>query len=142
MGRDIANGNPLHQGLHWLGDRLPLAGALNVTAPALAATDPETSALLQGAAGQVATIALLNRPSLQLELTTEQHKTEAQKTPPLGLITELRRETTALLHQALGEARLRELRAQGQTVDIDDLVSTALHAVSRTRVTTPSLPPD
>jgi hypothetical protein len=130
------------RGLHWLGDRLPLAGVLNVTARALVATDPETSALLQGGAGQVATVAVLNRPSLQLERTTEQQKTEAQTTPPPGLITELRRETTAVLHQALGEARLRELRAQGRTIDIDDLVSTALQAVSRSRATSPAMSRD
>jgi len=40
------------------------------------------------------------------------------------------RETTELLRQSLGEARLAELRAEGEALDEDQAVAYALHAIA------------
>jgi hypothetical protein len=49
-----------------------------------------------------------------------------------GLIADLRRETTALLRDTLGEQRLRELRAQGDAMNTDEAVAYALDVITRT----------
>ena len=48
-----------------------------------------------------------------------------------SLVTELRRQTTAILQGSLGEERLRQLRAEGQAMDDDHAVAYALDAMSR-----------
>jgi hypothetical protein len=47
------------------------------------------------------------------------------------LLTKLRRQTTAALRNALGETRLRQLRAEGEAMDYDHAVAYALEAISR-----------
>jgi hypothetical protein len=44
----------------------------------------------------------------------------------------VRRETTALLAQGLGEERLHELRARGEALDNDHAVAFALDAIRTT----------
>ena len=107
--------------LHWNGDRPQLAGLLNVIAWA-AEADPEAAARLQGAARG------LSQRDGPLR--------GAQQAPPAagtatargtaGVIGDLRRETTARLTDRLGDARLRELRAEGEAMDIDQAVRFAL----------------
>jgi hypothetical protein len=48
-----------------------------------------------------------------------------------SFVTELRRQTTAALRDALGEARLHRLRTEGEAVDEDHAVAYALEAISR-----------
>jgi hypothetical protein len=45
-------------------------------------------------------------------------------------VTAQRRETIELLRQSLGEARLAELRAEGEALDEEQAVAHALHAIA------------
>jgi hypothetical protein len=47
------------------------------------------------------------------------------------VITELRRQTSALLRAVLDEERLHQLRAQGDAMDSDGAVTCALDAIAR-----------
>jgi hypothetical protein len=49
------------------------------------------------------------------------------------LITGLRRQTGPLLHDALDEGRLSQLRAEGQAMDSDEAGAHALEAIRRAR---------
>jgi predicted ATPase len=49
----------------------------------------------------------------------------------------LRRQTSALLHDALDEGRLRQLRAEGEAMDSDQAAAYALEAIRRARQPTP-----
>ena len=49
------------------------------------------------------------------------------------MITDLRRQTSELLHDALDEARLQQLRAEGEAMDSDQAAAYALEAIRRTR---------
>jgi hypothetical protein len=114
--------------VHWTGDLPQLAGLLNVIAWA-AEAEPEAGARLQGAARR---IALRDRP---------QHPTRADppgvnRGTPSGaasLIVDIRREATARIVDRLGDARLRELRAEGETMDTDQAVTFALALIERSR---------
>ena len=46
-------------------------------------------------------------------------------------MTELRRQTTAALRNALGETHLHRLRAEGEAMDDDHAVAYALESISR-----------
>jgi predicted ATPase len=112
---------------NWLGQRPPQAGMFNMVSRALAPLDAETAALLQGAARR-----------LLLPLSTA-----AGSNPPLepapftatsgggGLVAELRRQTTSILRETLGEAHLRELRSLGEATDDDHIVALTLDAIAR-----------
>ena len=50
-----------------------------------------------------------------------------------GITTDLYRQTTAILRDALGEVRLRELRSEGAALDDDQVVALALDAATRSR---------
>jgi hypothetical protein len=50
-----------------------------------------------------------------------------------GLITDLRRQTTGLLTETLGERHLRELRAEGEAMDTDHAVAYILAAIEQAR---------
>ena len=98
---------------------------LDVVARALTPSNIEVAAILQGAA----------RP------LDDVPETDATESTPVGLMTRtevhraaaLRRETTEILIEALGQPRLRELRAQGQALDDDQVVAFALDAIARAR---------
>jgi hypothetical protein len=49
------------------------------------------------------------------------------------MITDLRRQTSALLHNALDEERLRRLRADAEAMDSDEAAAYALEAIRRAR---------
>jgi hypothetical protein len=49
------------------------------------------------------------------------------------MITDLRRQTSALLHEALDQERLRQLRADGEAMDSDQAATYALEAIRQAR---------
>jgi hypothetical protein len=120
--------------LHWNNDRPQLGGIFNVVARALAPTDAAAAAVLQGAAHRLATTAnsspnpgehlpgtpgtIADRPTLR----TSNHS---------GFLTELRRATTRLLRDTLGEVRLHDLRAEGEAMDDEHAVAYARDAIGR-----------
>jgi predicted ATPase/class 3 adenylate cyclase len=120
--------------LHWLGDRPQLAGILNILARVLAPHDPESAAILQGAARRIATAEVAEpvTPSPAPIASGASTETPAAHTSRnAGFVTELRRETTGLLATALGDERVRALRAQGETMDTDEVAAYALNAAAR-----------
>jgi hypothetical protein len=116
--------------IQWEGQQPWLAGILNVLARALAATDAEAAARLHGAARHLA-------PHPAAGTTTVQGRSgpdsPAAASPGPSLITDLRRQTSKLLHDALDEARLRQLRAEGEAMDSDQAAAYALEAIRRAR---------
>ena len=52
------------------------------------------------------------------------------RTGTASFVTDLRRETTGLLRDRLGEQRLRELRAEGGVMNTDEAVAYVLEAVA------------
>jgi predicted ATPase/class 3 adenylate cyclase len=104
--------------LHWAGDRPYLSGIFNVVARALGSSDPESAAVLQGAARRLTPAAAAASP------------TGAAPSGP-SLITDLRHETTAILKDSLGETVMRQLRADGEAMDEDHAVAYALEAIGR-----------
>jgi hypothetical protein len=94
--------------LHWQGNRFSLASEIYVVARALAPTSPEPAAVLQGAADRLA-------PN------------------QLGYINELRRETTNIVVEAVGQDRLRALQTQGEVMDYDRAVAYALDEIANAR---------
>ena len=120
--------------LHWLGDRPQLAGILNILARVLSPNDSESAAVIQGAARRIAT-ATANKPvtSPPAPVTpgASTETTAAHGSGNAGFVTELRRETTGLLATALGDERLRALRAEGEAMDTDEVAAYALNAAAR-----------
>jgi hypothetical protein len=55
-----------------------------------------------------------------------------------GSKTELRHQTSGLLHDALDEGRLGQLRAEGEAMDSDQAAAYALEAIRRARQSTDS----
>jgi predicted ATPase/class 3 adenylate cyclase len=119
--------------LQWGGQRPHLAGILNVVARALAATDVEAAARLHGAARHLA-------PQPAAGSTVIQGRTNPASPgvapPGSSLITDLRHQTSALLHDALDGGRLRQLRAEGEAMDSDEAAAYALEAIRRARQST------
>jgi predicted ATPase/class 3 adenylate cyclase len=115
------------RGLHWAGQPVFLAGILNVAARAIADADPAAACVIQGTARRLATSA---QPAPDAAASTS----AAPPTAPTSasLVTRVRRETTALLAQGLGEERLHELRARGEALDNDHAVAFALDAIRTT----------
>jgi tetratricopeptide (TPR) repeat protein len=115
--------------LHWGGDRPWLSGIFNVVARAIAQTDAAGAAMLQGAARSLTSTVISPSPVVTPSTSTVQ----AGSAAPAGasFITELRHETTQLLRETLGEARLAELRAQGAAMNEDHAVAYALDAIAR-----------
>jgi hypothetical protein len=103
--------------LHWINQRPYLAGVLNLAARAIADTDPEGSAVVQGAAYTLALAAFVD--------AAPGGDAPAAATAG-GLITDCRREATRLVRQSLGDEKLRALRDQGAAMEIDDAVAFAI----------------
>jgi hypothetical protein len=89
--------------------RLVLAGVVDLVARALAPSQPEAAAVLEGA-----------RPGLSATHGTAERA-----------IVKARHETTRLLTDSLGEPRLRELRSRGQNMDYTQTCAYALDAIKR-----------
>ncbi len=109
---------------HWMNHQPYLHGVSTVSARALAETDSEAAATIQGAAHALLAI---SAP------TTTTATTDAPPVPARGgsadtggLIVDTRRETTRLLVEALGEERLGALRDHGTAMDTDTAVAYTL----------------
>ncbi len=116
------------RGLHWLGDQPLCAAILNVAARAITPSDPEAAAVLQGAARGL----LGELVGGASAVDTSVRAPDGPPAPPSGdasFVTQLRRQTTGMLHNTLGEVRLRELRAEGAAMDFDHAVAYALGAI-------------
>jgi predicted ATPase/class 3 adenylate cyclase len=101
------------------------ATMLNIVARALVHIDSDAAARLQGAARHLAAV------SATSALTTSPARTESPARAQSSLITDLRRQTSALLHEAIDEERLRQLRAEGEAMDSDQAAVYALDAIRR-----------
>jgi predicted ATPase len=111
--------------LAWDGLWPQLAGVLNVVAWAAAAA-PDAAAVIQGAARRLA----LSGSSGSVT----QHAPPAGYAPTggdAGLIRALRREATGRIADSLGDARMRELRVDGEAMDTDSAVRFALALIER-----------
>jgi predicted ATPase len=113
--------------LHWARQRVWLTGSLNVVARAVVTTRPDAAAVIQGATRAIM-VQTLDRPV----------DSEANRTRPGpwsratgGLFVEMRRETTALLVAAVGEERLRQLRAEGEAMDEEQAVAYTLDQIAK-----------
>jgi predicted ATPase/class 3 adenylate cyclase len=136
---ELAPGSIRH--LHWRGDLLYLAGIFNITARTIAPTEPDSAGFLQGAAHRLATTGTAESQTAQASTTTNTPITTestSRRTRTSGLIADLRRETTALLREEVGEERLRELRAQGESTNTDDAVARALASIEKAVAVTPT----
>jgi predicted ATPase len=116
--------------LQWAGVRPTLAGVLNVVARALAATDIEAAARLQGAARR-----LTPQPAKgQTTISARPNPASPAVAPPSSsFITDVRHQTSALLHDALDEGQLRQLRSEGEAMDSEQAATYALEAIRRAR---------
>jgi predicted ATPase/class 3 adenylate cyclase len=99
---------------HWMGVRPSLAGMLTVSARALADTDPQGAAIIQGAARTFALGARI-RPAVDAAAGTA-----------ADFFTDTRRATTQRLDDTLGDDRRRQLQAQGSAMSPDDAVAFTL----------------
>jgi predicted ATPase/class 3 adenylate cyclase len=119
--------------LHWIGER-PLLGAMfNITARVLGPNDAESAAVIQGAAYSFATTAthLPAAPDPARTPPPETIPVDAGRSGTASFVTDLRRETTGLLRERLGEERLRVLRAEGRAMNTDEAVAYTLEAIGR-----------
>jgi predicted ATPase/class 3 adenylate cyclase len=90
-----------------------LLTTFNLVARGLAETQPEAAAVLQGVVRGLA-----DQTSRVVTMPIS-HGDAIGSDPAVELVTEVRRVTTRLLVQALGDPRMRELRAQGEGMDRD-----------------------
>jgi hypothetical protein len=116
--------------LQWGGQRPYLAGIINVVARGLAETDVEAAARLHGAARRMA-VQIATRPTPAAGSTSP--GSPAVRPAGFSLITDLRHQTSGLLHDTLDEGRLRRLRAEGEAMDGDQAAVYALEAIGRAR---------
>jgi predicted ATPase/class 3 adenylate cyclase len=117
---------PAIRHIHWTGDRPLLGAILNLVAHALASTNPESAAVLQGAARTLVISAIAPTGPA----TDEGRTASGQSSNDNDFVTQLRRTTTAILRDELGETTLRELRNEGERFDRDQAVVYALEAIN------------
>jgi predicted ATPase/class 3 adenylate cyclase len=118
------------RGLHWAGDRPYLSAIFNVVARALASDQPESAAVLQGAARRlIPSVARAPRGTRVAGANATQPAGGAPSSA--SFLAELRSQTTAALRNGLGETRLHQLRAEGEAMDDDHAVAYALEVISR-----------
>jgi hypothetical protein len=117
--------------IEWSGDRGSTAfGIINVVARAVAPCDAESAAVLQGAARRLALAA--GAGSSPQEVSVDRTSPARDRVAgPAPFIADLRRQAAAILREAIGDDRLRELRAEGEAMDADDAVRYALTVVQR-----------
>jgi hypothetical protein len=115
--------------LQWGEERSWFAGVLNVVARALADSDIEAAARLHGAARHLA-----HQSATGAAVSGRVTPTSAPPGP--GLITDFRHQTSELLHDAIDDGRLRQLRAEGEAMDSDQAAAYALEAIRRARQST------
>jgi hypothetical protein len=113
--------------LDWSASWPYLGGILNVVARALAASDAESAAVLQGAARRFAPTRIpgSRRPVGSIGVSP------GERGGPASFVTEARRQTTGIVRAALGEERLSDLGAEGEAMDRDQAVRYALSVIER-----------
>jgi hypothetical protein len=116
------------RGIHWSGMRPQLGALFNVVARALVSWDREGAAVLQGAARRLAIASIDARAASSAAASAGP---AGQRDGDTGVITKLRRDTTGLLIEHLGDARLHELRAQGEVMNDDHAVPYALDLIAK-----------
>ena len=117
---------PAIRHLHWAGDRPQLAGVLNVVAWAIADAHPDTAATIQGTARELMLAGIQGSAASDSIDKPAQTPEQTGAVAGPGFLAQLRRETTRHLADILGEARLRELRQQGEAMDPDQAVAHVL----------------
>jgi predicted ATPase/class 3 adenylate cyclase len=126
--------------LHWSGIPALLGAVFNVVARAVAPTSPERAAVLQGAARH------LTHAIPQLDTSTHHGRADlpspataaaARPSSTSGYLTALRRETTSLVRDSIGDERLRELRARGESMSTDEAVAYSLDAITHAQQPAP-----
>ena len=116
--------------LHWASDRPQISGVLNVVARAIVDQDPESAAVIQGAARQLAVpLAPEHRNSEGATSAQGQRPAVDDARFPGGLIVDVRRETTLRIDDALGTERRQQLRTVGDAMDEDQAVTYTLSRI-------------
>jgi hypothetical protein len=116
----------------WGKYRTPLGLSLAILARAVVAIDPQASARLQAAARRLMTPARQHDSEDAARASpTSPAGTATETSRSSGLIAGVYRETSGILRETVGEARLRELRAEGATIDDEQIVDVALGAITR-----------
>jgi predicted ATPase/class 3 adenylate cyclase len=117
--------------IEWSGDRgFVTFGVINVVARAVAPRDAEPAAVLQGAARRLALDAAGGSSPQEVSVDqTSQARDRMAGTAPF--IADLRRQATTVVRETIGDDRWRELRAEGEAMDADDVVRYALTVVQR-----------
>jgi predicted ATPase/class 3 adenylate cyclase len=113
--------------LHWARQPVWLTAGMNLVARALAPIRPDAAAIIQGAARAI---------TLQTLATPVDSKANPTPSGPAagttgGYFVEVRRETTRLLAATLGDERLGQLRAEGDTMDDDRAVAYTLEQIAK-----------
>ena len=112
--------------LHWTGNWPLLAAIFNVVARAITPSEATSAAVLQGAARAMTP---LPAPATTSTAGRANQQPPGRGSGTVSVVTELRRETTRLLGDTLGEQRLADLRAEGEAMSTDDAVAYALSAI-------------
>jgi hypothetical protein len=115
----------------WSGETVRLGGVLTVLIPAVLSYDPEGAARLHGAARRLVTAGRQGPTGRPAPNQPRSEPSDSQPAGRRGLVSELRLQTTARLHHSLSEARLRELRAEGEALDDDRVAALALEAIAQ-----------
>jgi predicted ATPase/class 3 adenylate cyclase len=115
---------PAIRSVHWATRWFNLVGLYNVVARALLDFDVEAAAVLQGAARHFVTESRGGKEARPAEAA-------GAASAGAGLVPDLRRQTTALLVEALGSERLHELRARGESMTNDEAVAFAIEVISK-----------
>jgi hypothetical protein len=102
---------------------------MNFLARALAPCDPESAAVLQGAARRLVVGAAPR--SAGRASAVDPTAAPGPAIGPVSFFKDLRHQATAVIREALGDHRMRALRAQGEAMDPDDAVQYALAVVER-----------
>jgi hypothetical protein len=111
-----------------------LVAISNIVARALAEFDAEAAAVLQGIARHFATYYVgAAEPPTMSRAVGDSESPGAAPAHAAGLIVRLRRDTTRLLVEGLGDERLHELRSQGEAMDNTEAIAYALDAIARAR---------
>ena len=117
--------------LLWAGNQVLCAAMLNIVAGAIAASDAESAARLQGAARALVTVAVpvSDTPARAPDESGDRSEPVSQPSGGADFVTDLRRHTTGTLRDTLGAERLRELRAEGAAMDFDHAVAYAIDTI-------------
>jgi hypothetical protein len=105
------------------------------SARALVATDVEAAARLQGAARHLAPSPATGRTAVSRRPNPDP---PVVPSPGSSLITDLRHQTSAVLHHTLDEERVRQLRSEGEAMDSDQAATYALGAIRQATQSTAS----